>query len=35
MGKNRFQESKTAVLEFIAGLIGVEPEALANQERAA
>lgn len=35
MGKKRFQESKTAILEYIAGLIGVEPETLAKQERAA
>ncbi len=35
MGKKRFQESKTAVLEFIADLIGVEPGALAKQEESA
>lgn len=35
MGKQRFQESKEAVLGFIADLIGVEPETLAKQERAA
>lgn len=29
MGKTRFQESKTAVLDWIAGQIGVRPEELA------
>jgi hypothetical protein len=35
MDKRQFQESKTAILEFIAGLIGVEPETLGKQTRAA
>lgn len=35
MGKARFQESKTAILEFIADLIGVTPEDLQRQEDAA
>lgn len=36
MGKKRFQDSKTDVLDFIAGMIHVEPTTLsANAERAA
>lgn len=35
MGKQRFQESKTAILEFIADLIGVTPENLQQQKDAA
>jgi hypothetical protein len=36
MGGKRFNASKAAILDFIAGLIGVEPQALASQgDRAA
>lgn len=35
MGKADFAASKDKVLDFIAGLIGVEPAALANQAEAA
>jgi hypothetical protein len=35
MGKRRFQESKTAILEYIADLLGVEPGVLVKQDRAA
>ena len=35
MGKKRFEESKQAILEYIADLIGVEPGVLIKQERAA
>jgi len=35
MGKKRFEESKQAILECIADLIGVEPGVLIKQERAA
>ena len=36
MGKRQFQESKTAVLDYVAGLIGTSAEALAkNAGRAA
>jgi hypothetical protein len=36
MGGKEFQKSKTAVLDFIAGLIGVTPESLSsNAQRAA
>jgi len=35
MGGKRFQESKQAILEFLADLIGVTPEELAKQEQAA
>lgn len=34
MGKNDFQASKTAVLEYVAGLLGVEPGDLAKAEAA-
>jgi hypothetical protein len=35
MGKKRFQESKTAIMEFIGDLLGVQPAALANVQEAA
>lgn len=35
MDKQEFEASKKAILDFIAGLIGVEPETLAKQEGAA
>lgn len=35
MGKARFQESKTALLEFIGDLLGVDPATLANEQEAA
>ena len=35
MGGKRFQESKQAILEYIAGLLGVEPGVLIKQDRAA
>lgn len=35
MDKHEFQASKTAVLEIVAGLLGVSPGALANQREAA
>lgn len=35
MGKKRFQESKTAIVEFIGDLIGVDPASLANVREAA
>lgn len=35
MPKGEFQASKQATLEFIAGLIGVEPDALSSHARAA
>jgi hypothetical protein len=34
MGRKVFQESKVAVLEYVADLIGVTPEALARREAA-
>lgn len=35
MGKKRFQESKTAIMEFVGDLIGVDPATLANVQEAA
>lgn len=35
MGKERFQASKDAILDYIAGLIGVTPETLQRQREAA
>jgi hypothetical protein len=35
MDKTEFQASKTAILEYVAGLIGVEPETLSKQREAA
>jgi hypothetical protein len=35
MGGKRFQESKQAILEYIADLLGVEPGVLIKQDRAA
>lgn len=35
MGKKRFQESKTAIMEFIGDLVGVDPATLANVQVAA
>jgi hypothetical protein len=35
MGKDEFQQSKTDVLEWVAGLLQVEPETLAKQSEAA
>lgn len=35
MGKADFQASKTAILEIVAGLIGVEPATLQRQQEAA
>ena len=34
MGKERFQASKTAIMEFIAGLIGCTPDQLPTQDAA-
>ena len=34
MGKTRFQESKAAIMDLIAGLIGCTPDQLPNQEAA-
>lgn len=35
MGKRRFQESKTALMEFIGDLLGVDPATLADVQEAA
>lgn len=34
MGKERFQESKTAIMDFIAGLLGCTPDQLPKSEAA-
>lgn len=34
MGKERFQASKTAIMDFVAGLIGCTPDQLPKQEAA-
>ena len=34
MGKARFQESKTAIMDFIAGLIGVDPASIPREQSA-